>query len=306
MKKIILFLSVLTALSLNGYGQNTPVTAIPFKLANNTILITCRVNNSADLTFLFDTGADGMVINKLSLDKLNLTFDTTGLNKGNAGTDTVRVSNNNMLSFGSLSEINVSFVEIGYQNSNFDGVFGSNIMRKYVIEIDYEKKLMKFFDPKTYRSKLSGYQKLRLKNLSGLYTVKSSVVIDKRRFRGNFEIDTGGDNALMITTPFNKKYQFDQQLKKIAQSTAIGSDGKEVVEPMVLMPKIKIGEMMFYQIPVDLSFSLDGVSASERMAGIFGLNFLKRFNTVLDLANEHIYLKPNNLTHTPYIDFLVK
>lgn len=57
---LTLFLSLPVLL----FAQNQPIDKISFELTdNNEIFIKCKVNETDSLTFLFDTGANGTVIN---------------------------------------------------------------------------------------------------------------------------------------------------------------------------------------------------------------------------------------------------
>ncbi|OCA71060.1 hypothetical protein BBH99_13820 [Chryseobacterium contaminans] len=63
-KFLFLALSISTALS----AQKQP-TLIPFSLENNSVYIQGKVNAVDNVKFLFDTGADGSVINTNSKKK---------------------------------------------------------------------------------------------------------------------------------------------------------------------------------------------------------------------------------------------
>jgi predicted aspartyl protease len=289
-------------------AQNTPVTILPFELRqDNRIYIKCRVNDTDALTFMFDTGANSMVINRDILDKkLKMALDGESDNLGANGAGKVPVSAKNTLGFGNIKIENTKFVAISYGENSFDGVFGSNIMAGYVIEIDYDKKELRFYTPKSYVYKTGEYDRYKIEERSGVFVTASSLNIGKKKYKGYFEIDTGGDGELQLTSPFVAKYQLDKSFKKVATATATGSDGTSVDSPIVVVPEIQLGHKYFYRVPVILSTAKSGIFASTTIDGIYGNNFLKRFNMILDISRKQIFLKPNNLLHTPYYDFLVK
>ena len=305
----ILFISLFFFVSYIGvFAQNTPVTVLPFELkTDNRIYIKCRVNDTENLTFMFDTGAGAMVINQSVLGKkLNLTLDGETDNIGANGNSKVSVSSKNLLKFGDVEIKNTEFVAIPYGESEFDGVFGWNIMAGYTIEIDYDKKELRFYNPQNYIYKTEDYERFKLQKRVGVFVVKSSLNIGKKKYKGVFEIDTGGDGELHLTSPFVSENSFGKSFKKVALTTSTGSDGTSVDSPLVVVPEIQIGRKFFYRIPVVLSAAKSGVFASNEIDGIFGNNFLKRFNMILDISHGQIFLKPNNLLHTPYYEFLVK
>jgi hypothetical protein len=105
---------------------------------------------------------------------------------------------------------------------------------------------------------------------------------------------------LTIASPYNQKHALSQNTKQVAISTFQGSDGSSYEMSIVEAPELNIGKKSFYSIPMNLSNATQGIDATKGMAGFFGNNFLKRFNTVLDLKNGFIYLKPNNNLYSPF------
>lgn len=305
----ILFISLLLLISCSVIcAENTPVTVLPFELrSDNRIYVKCRVNETTDLTFLFDTGAGIMVINQSILDKkLKLVLDGETNNIGANGSNKAPVSTRNTLGFGEINLDNIDYLAITYGEGTFDGVFGANIMAKYIVEIDYDKKQLKFYNPPDYVYETSDYERYSITKKAGVFVMKSSINVNKKKFEGYFEIDTGGDGELQLTSPFVSKNGFAKIFKKVATATTSGSDGMSVDSPIVVVPEIQFGRKYFYRIQVILSAAKSGVFASTEIDGILGNNFLKRFNMILDISRKQMFLKPNNLLHTPYYDFLVK
>ena len=308
--KLVLKASLLTVLFFscgNLFAQNTPLTVLPFELkTDNRIYIKCRINEADELSFMFDTGANGSVINQSILGKkLDLNLDGESNNVGANGSGKVAVSNRNTISFGDVKISDASFVVIPYGEAPFDGVFGSDIMQKYVIEIDYNKKQLRFYNPEKYLYQTADYERYKLRKKSGLMVIEGAVNAARKKYKGYFEIDTGGDGGLSLTSPFVEKYQFNKSFKTVAKATVLGSDGTSVQSPIVVLPEVRIGSKYFYRVPTVLSASQSGVFADREIDGIFGNNFLKRFNAILDISRNQIFLKANDLLHTPYYDFLV-
>jgi len=296
-----------------AYSENTPVATVSFELKeDHRIYIKLKVNETDSLSFLFDTGANAMVINSQVLGKkLNLKLNRSQNNNGVNGSHQVRVSDNNTIEFSGIKHNNISFLSIDYgvgNRNNFDGVFGSNIMRDYIIEIDYAKKEMRFFNPKTYVYKTKGFDKYALGTALGgsLYKIKASINIDDKKYTGNFELDTWSDGGLKIFSPFVIKHKFNKLFKSVAETRYSGSSGSSVISPIVILPEIQLNKKYFYRFPATLLANTTGVFASKEMAGLFGNNFLKRFQTILDIPNWQIFLKPNDLLHMPYYGFLIK
>src|SRR5690606_22031824 len=124
-------------------------------------------------------------------------------------------------------------------------------------------------------------------------SIKSSIVVDGKRYKGYFGLDTGANNSLVISSPFSSKNNFSKKTEVVGRSISQGSDGSTYETPLVIIPEIRFGDYRFYRMFADLSNSTEGGLASKNKAGFFGNDFLKRFNIVLDIPNKYIYFKPN-------------
>jgi len=298
MKKIVPITLIFVCTSI--WAQIKPVATIPFTLEKSCIYFYCKVNSSDSLKFLFDTGADGSVINEQAKQKIPLKINNQSLNVGSNGTNSVSQSSDNTITFGNLTKSNIDFTIIPYGTSTFDGVFGTNLMTDHVIEIDYSKKELRFYEVATYNKDLSDYDAFKIYLPGNYVSIKGSIRIKGKRYSGLFGLDTGADNVLTLSSPFVIGNKLINKTIKIGASLSQGSDGSEYENPLVLVPEVSIGAKSFYRIPTDLSLSKEGVDAATDKIGFLGNNFLKRFNVVINLKRGFIYLTPN---HNLYTDF---
>ncbi|WP_298136964.1 retropepsin-like aspartic protease, partial [Flavobacterium sp.] len=134
MKKItfILFLLFFEA---NSLAQDT----IPFVLGkNNKIYIKARINNSEELNFMFDTGADENAIKKSVLDKkATCKIDGKDKNIGIGGTHEVETSSSNTIQINSNSKTNQRLVVLDYEDDFEDGIIGWPFFENKVVNINY-------------------------------------------------------------------------------------------------------------------------------------------------------------------------
>ncbi|SMC78489.1 retropepsin-like aspartic protease [Moheibacter sediminis] len=295
------FQSILLCLiSFSVFGQSNSISVVPFTLENNGIYIYCKINETDSLKFLFDTGADGTVINGQSLEKLNLKIDSQTLNIGSNGSNMVDVSSSNTILFGGITATGVPLPIIPYETTQFDGVFGTNLMSKHIIEIDYDKSELRFYEISSYQNDLKSYEKFKIHYVENYPTIKSALWVNGKKYSGFFGLDTGADNTLTISPFYSVKNKFEEKMKKIGLAISQGSDGSKYESPVVLAPEIHLGNKSLYEVPIDLSQSASGVHATKEIAGFYGNSILKRFNIVLDLKNEFIYLKLNKNLYTAF------
>lgn len=294
-KFIFLILGINVTLS----AQKHPA-LIPFSLENNSVYLQGKVNAVDNVKFLFDTGADGSVININSKKKVDLKIDGKSQNKGSNGVNTVDYSSHNTVQFGDIQKTDVLFTLIPYGEVNFDGVFGTDLMKGKIIEIDYQKNMLRFYDENDRSIDLSGYEKMKLHLIDNYPAVESSITVNGKEYSGYFGLDSGADDALTIASPYARKNSLANTMKTIGKATAQGSDGSVYEMPVVLCPSITFAQKFLYNVPITLSSSTEGIDASEKMAGFFGNAFLKRFNTIIDFKNQFIYFKLNKHLYSEF------
>ena len=300
MKKILII--VVTLFSVSLYSQSKPIESIPFELEKNHIFIYAKVNEIDSLKFLFDTGADGTSINKEALEKVQLKIDGLSTNRGSNGVNEVEESSGNNILLGKINkkEVVLAIIELG--TTSFDGVMGTDVMNGHIIEIDYEKQVLNFYDENDKSINYKGYTKLKMSDAVYPTCVKSTLIVDGKKYKGLFGIDTGAQDALTLASPFTKKNNVIGKTTKIGAVKFQGSDGSKYELPIVLCPEILFAGKHLYNIPTALSNSTEGIDATDDLAGFFGNAFLKKFDIILDYKNHYIYFKINKNLYTDFYE----
>src|SRR6266516_5263087 len=126
---------------------------IPLEIDNNIILMRVRVNNSKPLKFIFDTGASASIISSQRAAELGLKAE--GEAHGNATGGKFQGSYMTGISL-SVPGAEVSNQLIAWfpfpaiPDFEFDGVIGYDFINQFVVEIDYQNKIMNLYNPRTY------------------------------------------------------------------------------------------------------------------------------------------------------------
>ena len=297
-----IFIILLVAISKLVFAQSKPITSIPFTVEKNCIYLYARVNKTDSIKFLFDTGADGSVINKQSVNKLNLKLDGKSLNQGSNGLNEVESSSENEITIGSITKKNVLLTIIPYETNSFDGVMGTNLMQGYIIEIDYNKQLLHFHSKDDKNIDYKNYTKFKLYTKGYPTIIKSSMIVNGKKYKGFFGLDTGADDPLTLASPFARKNNFINKAPNIGSASFQGSDGSINELQIILVPEIEFAGKHLYRIPTALSNAKEGIDATENLAGFFGNAFLNKFNIILDYDNGNIYFKLNKNLYKEYYE----
>ncbi|QTD39209.1 retropepsin-like domain-containing protein [Polaribacter batillariae] len=287
--------------------KNELITSIPFELKEDgRIYIKAKINKSDTLTFLFDSGAKSVVIvDSIARNSLKLKFDGKDINIGSYGESTVESSSKNTLIFGNQKIDNLTLYSIPYSTKKkFDGIIGCEIIKKYVVEVNYDSKMILFYNKENYNYNGNG-EKLNVKFIDDIPTVGFTFKLRKYYHKGQMSWDTGSNGDINFTTQFTENNKLYYDMPILGESESISSDGNMSKELIGLINQVNLGDYEFYKIPCTLTTNESNVNDSKKVDGAFGNRFLKRFNAVYVLGNNIIYITPNHYLHSPYYDFLM-
>ncbi len=297
MKKIGLFLFFIF-FQANLFAQDT----IPFSLGkNNKIYIKVRINNSEELNFMYDTGADQNAVKKSVLDK-KATFKIDGKeeNTGIGGKSIVETSSANSIQISAVSKTNQDLVVLDYEDEYEDGIIGWPFFENKVVNINYGIKKIIIHDKLPEIPK--EYIKLKCKKINNLFYIPITLVVNGKKITDWYELDTGCDSSIIISNLLATRRNLIGKMIKIGSSVATGSDNHEIENDLVLLDELRLKKYRFFRIPINVAVT----KSTQENNDLVGNNFLKRFHIFMDFTQNTIYLKVNNLVHTPYNEALVK
>jgi hypothetical protein len=166
MNRRALFIVVLVGLLLNTAAsraiQSTPQPAaaapsevtIPFELVNRHVMLKVRVNNSRPLSFVLDTGDKFAIIDLERAKELGLNLHGA-LRVGGAGSERptgafVKDSTFTIPGLAGFSQpVNIALPVRNLSSrmgQDFDGILGSEFIKAFVLELDYQARVIKLYD----------------------------------------------------------------------------------------------------------------------------------------------------------------
>lgn len=306
MKK--LFLITLTAIafllhSCNSFAQDKPIGQIPFTINDDgVIIITLKINNKEVSDFVLDTGASVTVISKSKATEFNLTLKketyqtigTNGVSENIKKTEQQRVSLNDKIV---LKELEMMVIDLSHLGE-INGIIGFDLFKEYVTETNFDTKVISFYKRKG-KPDTNGYKSIDFVESFCTPEIDISVVLpDYVSFSGKVTFDTGNASSpLIFNSPFVSKNDITSKFKTLltseSESTGINS-GFKVKKTVGVIPQIKIENFNLMEIPVGLSNDSQGMLSKKEYMGNLGLQYIGKFNFILDYNRKKIYLKPNS------------
>jgi hypothetical protein len=271
---------------------------VPIELANDLIVLKVRVNNSRPLHFVFDTGASTSVIDPQSARALRLrargklNLDATGGSVQSSLMGPVSLSLTGVTVFNqTLAAIDLdAFAPLfGYK---IDGIIGHDFINNFVIEIDYQARLMTLYEATSYKYSGAG-ESIPIELVEKTPYVRGRVVLNGREpVEGKFEVDTGGTGMLFLNTPFVKKHKMLEALMTQAQSK-LGGVGGSSAAVKAHVPAIELGSFAVKNPLVVFAQGTEGSEGSAEYDGELGDGFFSQLKMILDYSRSQIILERN-------------
>jgi len=174
-------------------------------------------------------------------------------------------------------------------------------INEFVVEIDYQNKIMNLYNPRTYA--YSGKGEVIPLLLAGRRTplIRTRITFAGRTATviANLEVDTGADGTIVINNPFFRKYKLLATLTKTAQASGVGAGGEE--KRLVSRVKtVRLGKLIISNPPVAFSIDAEESGEGENNNGIIGGEIFRRFKVILDYYHKQMILEPNKGFGEPY------
>jgi hypothetical protein len=281
---------------------------VPFDLAGNLIFVQGRLNNSAPLWFIFDTGASSSVVDVKLAKTLGLKTRGHILGTGSAGTTMAsRVRNVSVALPGvEVSGLTVYTLPVDFLSAplgrRIGGVIGNDLIGACVVEIDYANKVINFYDRQGYHYNGTGEViPFTVEGDGNIYGRAKVEIEGGAPLEGKFEIDTGSTGALELNTPFVKKHRLLSLVKR-SKRVNVGGVGGTAGAVTTRARTVKLGKFALENVIVRLSQATKGDFASAQHDGTLGGAIFRRFKFTIDIQGRRLILEPNAQLAAPFED----
>ncbi|MDB4292982.1 aspartyl protease family protein [Maribacter sp.] len=288
-----------------SFGQDKPIGQIPFTLGENGhIIISLQINNESVSNFVLDTGASVTVIDKTIVNQLGLSLQNqsakitgvSGVNNDVKKTHKQRVSLSDKIVLKDL-EMYVSDLS---GISTIKGLIGFDLFKEFVTETNFDTKTISFYKRKG-RPDTKGYQSINFVESFCTPEIKLSVTLSNdTTFSGKVFFDTGAmSTPFTFSSPFVAKYNLYSKFETLITAESRGIISKST-NSIGKASSIKIKDFELSELPVTLSSLTEGMLSIEPYMGNLGLEYISKFNFILDYNKKKIYLKPNSSYHEAF------
>lgn len=278
------------------FASGSSALRIPFEEDDGHIFLQARINDSPPLWFGLDTGAIRSVIAKSRVQALGLRIDGRQQVGGAGGIEEALILKGISVKLPGVELYNQTAWALPFETvaaakgREMAGVIGYELFSYFVVDIDYAARYINLYEPQSYTYSGSG-KSIPLTLRDGEIYVSAKVTVPGRdALEGQFVIDTGSNNTLMLASSFVEDHKL---LESVGQTVAGrgGGIGGEIQLAMGRAANLRLGDFVVNN-PVT-AFMKDGEIAAVGMAGNIGGRFLRRFRVIFDYSRRRMILEPN-------------
>jgi hypothetical protein len=284
---------------------------IYFQLINNLIVIPLEVNN-AELNFILDSGVSKPILFNLSdKDSLELkNVSEISINGLGAG-EPIKALNSigNSFSLKRIRNFNQQLFVVLDKDINFSptlgipvhGIIGFDLFRDFVVEINYGKKAIYFYDPDYYKHKASKKSEtlpLIIEDSKAYLEGKVSFD-DEENVPVKLLVDTGSSDAVWLFQDLEKGINVPE--KNYVDYLGKGLNGN-IFGKRTKVNKVQLGNFILNDAKAAFPdmFSFSSIKDHGDRNGTLGGEILRRFNIVFNYREREVHLKKNGYFKDPF------
>ena len=276
------------------YRKSSLAAVLPFRIEGGSIILYARLNDSPRvMSFLLDTGADGMAIRRSLADSIGLKVSHSQEASVVGGRKTVQISADNVLRLSdslSLKKQNIAIFE--RVRNGPDGIIGLNLIRKYITEVNFDTQTISLYTFGDYIFQRKG-RMIPLRVPSLIMLPSTLNLTGDKSISGNFIMDTGANYYLIAFSRFVRQNRLLLSGFKPEGNGATVSLGHSTPVFYGHARSLKVGSVVSKNVPVTLQASTGGDSSNHTdVDGSIGIQFFSDFNFTIDLLRKVVHLSP--------------
>jgi hypothetical protein len=272
---------------------------LPLELRANGPFVMVKINGKGPFNFEVDTGA---MTSPLAAELMN-----------EMGYGAATVAKQNTAEFTLADGLSVTIPKSSAEfaglwplvGQKIYGAIGYGVLKHFVVEFDYEHKMLTLYDPQKFHysgagatfhaSLMMGYDP----QIAGAMAVPGAPPIPAR-----FTLDTGAGGTV-ISSPIVKKHNLMERVtEKVpnppSKPAVDGVDGQVFDTVTARISGLQLGKYTVDRPLVAFSTDSDGTFAMDSIGINLGSNILRRFKVIIDYPRQIVILEPNSHFSDPF------
>jgi len=231
---------VLLLIAISGVGSlaqtsiTNPVIELPFDFYRGAIIVNVTITNKGPFNMMLDTGVDPSVIDLDTAKAIGLKLATVGHQGTGGGTDKNPGYETTLplVDLGALRARKIKALAIDLSNVSeafgkpIQGILGYSLLRNRIVQIDYPKRVARFYAGSPLLKTAGPSNNFSLKVLRFRY--RDEILIDDVTVNGRAvtaNLDTGSNAAFQLTPAAVVKLGLQEDARNAPMSNSVGING---------------------------------------------------------------------------------
>lgn len=283
---------------------------VKFERFSNLIVVPVKLNNSITIKFILDTGAESAILTeRVFAEILGLNFVREINIFGPGIIDSVKafVASDVKISLSDQVDgnaLNILVLEEDYLELHKNlgeevfGILGYDLFSRFVVDINYDTKIITLTRPDKYRVKRS-YKRMDIKIIDTKPYVITTFKQGKESDTVRMMVDTGASHAALLDMSATDHLVLPSKVIPTRLGRGLGG---EIQGYIGRLDRCTLGGFEFDKMLISIPEQGAYTKAIKRGSrhGTIGGDLLSRFNVVFDYSNEKIYLRKGKNFNAPF------
>jgi hypothetical protein len=284
---------------------------IPIEIHNNLVVVPVTLNGALPLKFVVDTGVRTAILTQKSFsDILNLAYSRKYTITGPGGEKMIDafVTNNVSLDLPGVTGkghamlvLERDYLELrNYLGTDVHGILGYELFSRFIVKIDYDKKLMTLYLPQAFKRKNKFDMVPIYIEDTKPYVFVPVVLKDGVTINAKLLVDSGASHALLLDPGSDEKIHIPAEQVSTSIGRGLGGDirGKAGRVKSITLGSFHLREVVT-NFP-DVNSYTDTASVKVFRNGTLGGELLSRFTVIYNFPKEQMFLKKNQQYKKPF------
>lgn len=285
---------------------------IPFEIYNNLIVIPIVINDRLPLKFVLDTGVRTTILTEKAFARLiglEFTKEYTIGGLGEGRLIRAYITNNITLKLPGVSGrghamlvLDEDYLELrNYLGAEVSGVLGYELFSRFIVKIDYDRKVLTLYTPERFRKRRSWLRIPMTVEDTKPYVHGKAVYYDGTRTDLKLLVDTGASHGLIMYADSAENIVVPE--KHLQTSVGRGLAGR-LSGKLARLKRFHMGEACWEDIIASFPESdpwMDSLMMSTvDRNGSIGGDLLSRFRVIFNFPQEEMYIKKGRSFRKPF------
>ena len=279
------------------FGSGYSALNIPFEVdQSGKAYIRGRVNGSADLRILLDTGVATMfVIDRTQAETLNLKliegYQVQGSGRARSS---AAVAKDVTITLPGITLEHIDAITMSQYKPDAgkerDAILGCEFFKNFIVLMDYQKKIMNVYDTRAYEDK-GTFEMVAVSFKEGLPYVRAKVGLSSdQAIEAEFHLDSGSGIAAQFQFRFVTQNRLLARFPELQIGTTVG-EGGEIKTAFVSAESVEVGSLKLLSPLIGLEMESSGSLVSNQSPGWLGAPIFKGSKVVFDFPHQRILLE---------------